>query len=126
MKRTHSRFSFLPRAHQREVRGKVSPARISARKATEGGRITSIAPKYRADSRRNSSPITPARNAPSKWPTVTALISCSYARLTHTAVSWNTPPPFGRPGSALVSALIPIPSSNALFGQIPSTTMTPR
>jgi hypothetical protein len=41
------------------------------------------------------------------------------------AVSWKTAPPFGGPASALVSALTPIPSSKAPFGQMLSTTTTP-
>ena len=36
-----------------------------------------------------------------------------HAGLSHTEVSWKTAPPRGRPGSALVNRLIPIPSSNA-------------
>src|SRR5579883_449232 len=35
----------------------------------------------------------------------------SYAALAHTAVSWKTPPPLGRPGSAEISTLMPRPSS---------------
>jgi hypothetical protein len=42
-----------------------------------------------------------------------------------TAVSWNTAPPFGQPGSAEVSALMPMPVSKLRLGQMPSTTTTP-
>src|SRR3546814_126719 len=46
------------------------------------------------------------------------------AGCTQTAVSWNTAPPAGRPGSALVRRLMPRPSSKARFGQMLSTTTT--
>ena len=42
-----------------------------------------------------------------------------------TAVSWNTAPPLGQPGSAEVSALMPMPVSKLRLGQMPSTTTTP-
>src|SRR5471030_3371465 len=42
-----------------------------------------------------------------------------------TAVSWNTAPPCGQPGSAEVSALMPMPVSKLRLGQMPSTTTTP-
>ena len=54
--------------------------------------------------RRSSLPLTPGRS--------------------HTEVSWNTAPPRGNPGSALVSRLMPMPSSKAWFGHIPSTMTT--
>ncbi len=38
----------------------------------------------------------------------------------------NTAPPCGQPGSMLVSALMPMPFSKCLLGQMPSTTTTPR
>ncbi len=45
---------------------------------------------------------------------------------THTAVSWNTAPPFGQPGSALVSALMPMPFVEVRdSARCPSTTTTP-
>ena len=47
-----------------------------------------------------------------------------YAGRSQTEVSWNTAPPPGRPGSALVSRLMPIPSSKAWFGHSPSTITT--
>src|SRR5512132_1812545 len=38
--------------------------------------------------------------------------SCDHSiRRIQTAVSWNTAPPFGQPGSALVSELMPMPFS---------------
>ncbi len=40
-------------------------------------------------------------------------------------MSWNTAPPFGNAGSSLVSALMPIPPSNAAFGQTLSTITVP-
>ena len=40
-------------------------------------------------------------------------------------LSWNGAPPTGAPGSAPVSALMPIPSRNARFGQMLSTITTP-
>src|SRR5471032_951655 len=43
-----------------------------------------------------------------------------------TAVSWNTAPPLGQPGSAEVTALMPMPVSKLRLGQMPSTTTTPR
>ena len=52
-----------------------------------------------------------------------ALVATGSLR-SHTAVSWNTAPPFGA-ASALIRALIPMPSSNAAFGQMLSTTSTP-
>src|SRR5262249_9317743 len=48
------------------------------------------------------------------------------AAFNQTAVSWNTAPPFGRPGSALTNAFTPTPPSKALFGQMLSITTTPR
>src|SRR5919106_2780489 len=53
-----------------------------------------------------------------------ALVTTGSLR-SHTAVSWNTAPPFGGAASALIRALIPTPSSNAAFGQMLSTTRTP-
>src|SRR5215472_14754983 len=51
---------------------------------------------------------------PLGWkPVVVLTHACPHAGLSQTEVSWNTAPPRGRPGSALVSKLIPIPSSNA-------------
>ena len=40
-------------------------------------------------------------------------------------LSWNGAPPTGATGSAPVRALMPIPSSNARFGQMLSTITTP-
>ena len=47
-----------------------------------------------------------------------------HAGLSHTEVSWKTAPPRGSPGSALVSRLIPMPSSKAWLGHSPSTITT--
>src|SRR3546814_6404032 len=46
------------------------------------------------------------------------------AAATQTAVSWNTALTAGGPAQALVSRLMPQPSSQALFGQMLSTTPT--
>src|SRR5207247_3686751 len=52
------------------------------------------------------------------------LLVVAHAGLSHTEVSWNTAPPPGRPGSALVSRLMPMPPSKAWFGHNPSATTT--
>ena len=46
-------------------------------------------------------------------PVLVLIHVCPHAGRSQTEVSWKTAPPRGRPGSALVNRLIPIPSSNA-------------
>ena len=48
------------------------------------------------------------------------------SRRSQTAVSWNTAPPAGGPGSSLVRALMPMPPSKYSDGQTLSDTSTPR
>src|SRR5262245_59594391 len=52
------------------------------------------------------------------------VVIVTHVGLSQTEVSWNTAPPPGRPGSALVSTLMPISSAKARFGHNPSATMT--
>src|SRR5205823_3274121 len=52
------------------------------------------------------------------------VLVAAHAGLSQTEVSWKTAPPPGRPGSALVSRLMPMPSSKAWFGHSPSTITT--
>jgi molybdate transport system substrate-binding protein len=70
----------------------------------------------RTDVARGGIGIAVRAGAPESWlqksdPAIAAACCAQASRRIHTAVSWNTAPPFGHPGSALVSALMPRPFS---------------
>ena len=102
------------RSLHRSVRGHEGIRREAGLRTFRGhamtGRPASEPPGPATDRRRR-----PARPAPGAQPASIRI-----------RLSWNAAPPTGAAGSAPVSALMPTPSGNALFGQMLSTITTPR